>query len=67
MPRPLKMIFAHSERKNLTSLFVTPLYTIADAIYIRESSQFSKDTLLFILFMGPPIINKAAAGAAATN
>ena len=67
MPRPSKMIFAHSERKNLTSLFVTPLYTIADAIYIRGSSQFIKDTLLSILFMGPPIINKAAAGAAATN
>lgn len=67
MPRPLKMIFAHSERKNLTSLFVTPLYTITDAKYIRESSQFIKDTLLSILFMGPPIINKAAAGAAATN
>lgn len=67
MPRPLKMIFAHSERKKSTSLFVTPLYTMADARYIRESLQFSKDTLLSILFMGPPIINKATAGAAATG
>lgn len=66
MPRPLKMILAHSERKKLTSLFVTPLYTMADARYIRESSQFSKDDLLlYLLFMGPPIINKAAACAAA--
>ena len=51
MPRPLKMIFAHSEQKKLTSLFATPLYTMADARYIRESSQFSKDTLLSLLFM----------------
>lgn len=65
MPRPSKMILAHSEQKNLTSLVVTPLYTMADARYIMESSQFSKDTLLSILFMGPPIINKATACAAA--
>lgn len=65
MPRPLKIILAHSERKKLTSLFLTPLYTMADARYIMESSQFSKDALLSLLFMGPPIINKAAAPAAA--
>lgn len=65
MPRPLKMIFAHSDRKKSTSLFVTPLYTMAMAKYIMESSQYSKDALLFLLFMGPPIINKAAAFATA--
>ena len=65
MPNPLKMILAHSERKNSTSLVATPLYTIAEARYIMESLQFSKDTLLSLLFIGPPIINKAAAGAAA--
>lgn len=65
MPRPLKMILAHSERKKLTSLAKTPLYTMADARYIRESSQFSKDTLLYLRFMWTPIINKAAACAAA--
>lgn len=65
MPRPLKMILAHSDRKKSTSLFVTPLYTITEARYIMESSQFGKDALLSLLFMGPPIINKAAAFAAA--
>ena len=65
MPRPLKMIFAHSERKKLTSLFMTPLYTIADARYIMESSQFSKDALLSLLFIKEPQTNKAAAFAAA--
>lgn len=65
MPRPLKMIFAHSDRKKSTSLFATPLYTMAVARYIMESSQSRKDTLLSLLFMGPPIINKAAAFAAA--
>lgn len=42
MPRPLKMILAHSERKNSTSLFVTPLYTMAAARYIMWSLQFCK-------------------------
>lgn len=65
MLRPLKMIRAHSERKKLTSLVVTPLYTMTEARYIRESSQLRKDILLSPLFMGPPIINKAPAFAAA--
>lgn len=65
MPRPSKMILAHSERKKLTSLFVTPLYTMTDARYNRESLQFSKDALLSLLFMGPPITNMAAVCAAA--
>lgn len=66
MPRPLKMIFAHSDRKKSTSLYVTPLYTMTVARYIMESSQFSKDTLLLsLLFMGPPITNMATVCAAA--
>lgn len=65
MPNPLKMILAHSERKNSTSSEATPLYTMAEARYIMESLQFSKDTLLSLLFMVPPIINMAAAYAAA--